>query len=224
MQKIINEKLYTNTGNIHVLNSVPTAAKYILDVGCGAGDNSRILQAQGRICDGVTISETEAAVARAFQDNTYIFNLENGLPPSITRQYDAVLCAHVLEHICYPQQVLAGIREHLTDEGVLLIALPNLLHYKTRLKLLRGNFTYTESGIMDYTHFRWYTFKSAQTMLEENGFEVVRAWVNSNKSNNPAFRWLPEGIVNFLKSIAFGISKGLFGIELLYVARKKKGV
>jgi hypothetical protein len=128
----------------------------------------------------------------------------------------------VLEHICYPQNVLRDTRARMSDDAVLIIALPNIMHYKTRLKLMKGNFQYTDSGIMDYTHFRWYTFKSAQTMLEENGFEVIKAFVNSNKSNSAVLSWIPESLVNGLKSIAFGISKGLFGIELLYVAKKKK--
>ncbi len=222
MQEIIHNKIYTNSGNINVLNEIPSTAKKILDIGCGAGDNSRILFAAQKIVDGITISEDEAKIAAEFQRSTHIYNLENGLPPAITDTYDTVICAHVLEHICYPQNVLRDTRARMSDEALLIIALPNIMHYKTRLKLMKGNFHYTESGIMDYTHFRWYTFKSAQTMLEENGFEVIKAFVNSNKSSNAALSWIPESIVNGLKSIAFGISKGLFGIELLYVAKKKK--
>jgi 2-polyprenyl-3-methyl-5-hydroxy-6-metoxy-1,4-benzoquinol methylase len=222
MQEIIHNKIYTNSGNINVLNEIPASAKKILDIGCGAGDNSRILFAAQKIVDGITISEEEAKIAAEFQRSTYIYNLENGLPIEITDTYDAVICAHVLEHICYPQNVLRDTHARMSDDAVLIIALPNIMHYKTRLKLIKGNFQYTDSGIMDYTHFRWYTFKSAQTMLEENGFEVVKAFVNSNKSNSAALSWMPERLVNGLKSIAFGISKGLFGIELLYVAKKKK--
>ena len=170
----------------------------------------------------MTISEAEANIAKEFQKNTYIFNLENGLPSEIpANEFDVVIAAHVLEHICYPQNVMRDIHKSLKDNGLIIIALPNIMHYKTRLKILRGNFDYTESGIMDYTHFRWYTFTSAQKMLSDNGFEVVKAFVNSNSSNHPLLKILPNGFENFLKSIAFSISKGFFGIELLYVARKK---
>jgi 2-polyprenyl-3-methyl-5-hydroxy-6-metoxy-1,4-benzoquinol methylase len=218
----IDHKVYTNSGNINVLNEIPKTANRILDIGCGAGDNSRILKSQGKIVDGVTISEAEANIAKEFQKNTYIFNLENGLPSEIpTNEFDVAIAAHVLEHICYPQNVMRDIHKSLKDNGLLIIALPNIMHYKTRLKILRGNFDYTENGIMDYTHFRWYTFTSAQQMLRDNGFEVVKAFVNSNSSNHPLLKMLPNGFENFLKSIAFAISKGFFGIELLYVARKK---
>lgn len=217
----IDNKFYTNSGNINVLNEIPIEAMTILDIGCGAGDNSRILKNQGKICDGVTISESEAAIAREFQRNTYIFNLENGLPPEIKEnEYDVAIAAHVLEHICYPQNVMNDIHKSLKDNGLLIIALPNIMHYKTRMQLMKGNFNYTESGIMDYTHFRWYTFESAQTMIKAHGFEIVRAFVNSNSSNNPLLKKMPKSLENLMKNVVFGISKGFFGIELLYVARK----
>lgn len=217
----IDNKFYTNEGNINVLKEIPAQAMTILDVGCGAGDNSRILKNQGKICDGVTISESEAAIAREFQRNTYIFNLENGLPSEIKEnEYDVAIAAHVLEHICYPKNVMTDIHKSLKDNGLLIIALPNIMHYKTRMQLMKGNFNYTESGIMDYTHFRWYTFESAQTMIKAHGFEIVKAFVNSNSSNNPILKKMPKSLERFIKSTVFGISKGFFGIELLYVARK----
>ena len=37
----------------------------------------------------------------------------------------------------------------------------------------RGHFDYTESGIMDRTHLRFFTFDSARKMLGDAGFEVL---------------------------------------------------
>jgi len=42
-----------------------------------------------------------------------------------------------------------------------------------RLNLLLGNFDYADRGIMDRTHVRFYTRKTARQMLESNGYRVV---------------------------------------------------
>jgi hypothetical protein len=42
-----------------------------------------------------------------------------------------------------------------------------------RLKLLSGDFTYGDSGILDRTHLRFYTHRSARALLASCGLEVV---------------------------------------------------
>jgi hypothetical protein len=41
------------------------------------------------------------------------------------------------------------LRAALVDGGTLIIALPNVLHWRQRLTFLRGTFRYTPGGIMD---------------------------------------------------------------------------
>ncbi|MBU0610105.1 MAG: class I SAM-dependent methyltransferase [Armatimonadetes bacterium] len=42
------------------------------------------------------------------------------------QQYDIILLRHVLEHAHYPLQLLRGLRERLTEDGILCIEVPNL--------------------------------------------------------------------------------------------------
>ncbi|MGF1500128.1 MAG: class I SAM-dependent methyltransferase, partial [Elainellaceae cyanobacterium] len=97
----VREKSYKNKGNLPVLNRMPETARTVLDVGCGAGDNARLLKERGLVIDGITLSEEEAAASREFCRQVWIFNLEDGLPPEVTDRYDAVICSHVLEHVCW---------------------------------------------------------------------------------------------------------------------------
>src|SRR4051812_4620430 len=173
------EKVYQyRKGNPYVISLVPKEAKYILDIGCGAGDNGEILKDMGYVVDGITISEEEKAVAGRIMRNVYVHNVENGLPKDINGKYDVIILSHVLEHICYPQTLLKDIQGILNPGGFLIIALPNLMHFRSRWQLLRGNFNYQEYGIWDYTHFRWYTFRSARKMLEQAGYTVEQADVS----------------------------------------------
>lgn len=214
-------KVYSyKKGNPYVIGLVPERAKLILDIGCGAGDTGEILTEQGYVVDGITISEEEKQVAGRVLRNVFVHNVEQGLPETLNEQYDVIILSHVLEHICYPQRLLRDIRSRLRPNGILIIALPNLMHFNSRWKLARGNFNYQEYGIWDYTHFRWYTFRSAQEMLRENNYVVEKAdvsgWIpfeHRLKKITPA--GLRTGLFNFLKKL----SPGLFGFQLLYVAR-----
>ncbi len=76
----MENKIYSNYGNINITNAVPITANNILDIGCGAGDNARLLKEKGKIVDGVTLSESEAAEARNYCRNVFIYDLEEGLP------------------------------------------------------------------------------------------------------------------------------------------------
>src|SRR5262245_57070442 len=101
-------------------------ASKILDVGCGDGANARKLTADGKTVDGITLSSREAQIAELACRKIYIHDLEAGLPQLEFEPYDVVICSHVLEHICYPQKLLNDIHSSLREDGVFVVALPNL--------------------------------------------------------------------------------------------------
>lgn len=216
----VHSKCYRNEGNPEVLRWVPSDAANVLDLGCGAGDNARLLFGRGISVDGVTLSGTEASVASQVCRSVLVHNLEGGLPAGLAEAYDAVLASHVLEHICFPARLLADVRAKLSPKGVLIVALPNLLHYRYRLRLLRGSFEYAESGIMDNTHFRWYTFASGRRLLETNGFEVVRSYGDGHFPWFIAQPLIPHRLEKFVDKAVCMAAPGLMGLQLLYVARK----
>ncbi len=216
----VADKVYANTGNADVLARVPDRCSTVLDVGCGAGDNAQVLSAKGCIVDGLTLSNEEAKFAESFCRRVIVCNLEAGLPPDLLDRYDAAICSHVLEHICFPSKLLSDIRERLTDEGVLIVALPNLLWWKNRIGLLAGRFRYTETGIMDRTHFRWYTYRTGKELLEEHGFSRVTAAVQGEFPGGPLRRRFPRPLQIWMDAIVIKLWPGLFGYQLLYTARR----
>jgi hypothetical protein len=50
--------------------------------------------------------------------------------------------------------------------------LPNIASWDRRLALLFGHFDYADSGIMDRTHLRFFTFRTAQALLGEAGLTI----------------------------------------------------
>ena len=191
-------------------------------MGCGAGNNARFLKEKGKIVDGITLSQEEVIIATKYCRNVLMHNLENGLPEQLEPNYDVIFCSHVLEHIAYPEKLLSDIREILkADDSILLVALPNFMCYGNRFKILLGNFEYEKYGIMDYTHLRWYTYKSAIKMLEENGFEILNAFAEKMLPWRTVLGYLPVSFQNFISGVLVWMSKGLFGSQFIFIAKPK---
>jgi SAM-dependent methyltransferase len=169
------ELTYKNRGNVGLLDLLCASPGRILDCGCGAGDNARILSDRGWRVTAVTIDPQEYKAVRPFCEAVHLADLENGLPAELDGAFDAVLASHVLEHLSVPERLLHEVRERLAPGGVLAVALPNIAHYRQRFSLLRGQFRYTETGQLDRTHLRFYTHTTAIQLLEQNGYELVAA-------------------------------------------------
>ncbi len=214
----VDKKSYKNDGNSGILRYVSASAKTVLDVGCGAGDNARILKDSGKVVDGVTLSPSERDEAEKFCRSVVIHNLENGLPPELSGSYDCVICSHVLEHICWPGKLLSDIRSRLSPQGLLVVALPNLLFYKNRWKIFSGIFEYEETGLMDNTHFRWYSFHSAQELLRRHGFEVQRAEAEGSFPIPFRRRIIPPSLTRPVDEWASTSFPGLFGYQMIFTA------
>jgi hypothetical protein len=58
---------------------------------------------------------------------------------------------------------------------IIIVALPNVLHWKQRLEFLKGHFKYTEGGLMDRTHFRFFDWQTAQDLLTQSGYQITQA-------------------------------------------------
>jgi len=214
-------KNYRNSGNWDVLKFIEENS-VVLDVGCGGGDNAKILKEKNCTVDGITISEAELKDASVFLRKGYLHDLEKGLPDAVRgNQYDYVICSHVLEHICYPDKLLSDIRASLKEDGKLIVALPNIMHYQSRWQLMKGNFNYQSAGIWDNTHFKWYTFKTGASLLEDNGFAIVEKTVTGQLPAASFFsKILPGKSAAALYDRLKKISPGLLGYQLLYVAAR----
>lgn len=193
-----------------LLRYFPNANTY-LDLGCGSGANMAMVHKLGLLCSGITLSEEELELAKKFGE-CFIFNLENGLPQQVKKQtFDLVVAAHLLEHVFYPDQLLADIR-CVADQGAIIV-IPNILYWKNRVKLFIGIWQYQELGIMDYTHSRWYSYKTIQELMEKNGFHVIRKTATGGLfSGNSA-------VAKHINRKLLKMFPGLFGFQFYLVVK-----
>jgi 2-polyprenyl-3-methyl-5-hydroxy-6-metoxy-1,4-benzoquinol methylase len=213
------QRIYENAGNpvlLSLVGQLPVGRA--LDCGCGAGDNARAFASRGWEVSGITISPAEEERASRYCKFVYLHDLELGIPPSIDQTYNLVVFSHVLEHLRNPDHILREIKSRLEPTGYVVVALPNVLHWRNRLQFLLGRFEYETGGIMDNTHIKFYTFKSGERLLTANGFEVITK-LGDGSFPLPYFRRLVPQIACRIDRIACRLWPGLFAWQLLYVAR-----
>ena len=92
-------------------------------------------------------------------------------------RFDVVLMLDVLEHLPDPAAVLRGVGSVLASGGWGVISLPNVAHVSVRLSLLSGRFAYSDVGLLDRTHLRFFDRAGVDQLLHEAGWgmlELVR--------------------------------------------------
>ncbi|MBN1250746.1 MAG: methyltransferase domain-containing protein [Bacteroidales bacterium] len=211
------EKIYNYSPNWAVLKLIPSNVSNILDIGCGNGGIKEFINKSIKI-DGITFSKKEYDLSINKLNNVYLQNLESGLPDNLSK-YDVIIASHIIEHIAYPQNLFNDIKKIMHNNSILIVALPNIMHYNNRLKLFFGNFNYDDTGLMDYTHLRWYTYKSAKKLFLKNDFLIAKFFVEGNLPFYRLTKYFPEKTKNIIKKILFGLSKGFFGVQLIYILK-----
>ena len=84
--------------------------------------------------------------------------------------FDVIVYADILEHMVDPAYVLRAQRRWLSPHGYAIVSIPNVAFAGIRLHLLLGRFDYKDFGILDRTHLRFYTLKTAKTLLGHGGY------------------------------------------------------
>lgn len=214
-----NQHVYRNVGNLPLLRLTNLERRgSALDLGCGAGDNARLLKERGWSVAGVTLSPKERDLAAQVCTSVIVHNLETGLPEECEGPFDLVVLSHVLEHLRNPERLLAQVRNVLTPDGEVAVAVPNVLNWHQRLLFLLGQFDYANEGIMDATHVVFYTFKSARHMIESAGYRVLSAGAAGSILPWGGLRRSIPGVLSTIDRGFCALRPSLFGRQLLYVA------
>jgi 2-polyprenyl-3-methyl-5-hydroxy-6-metoxy-1,4-benzoquinol methylase len=196
----------------------------VLDIGCGEGFMAEKIVAQGNRVVGIDMLP-EPKIRQAF--DAYVqADLTNGLGPAIEKlhgkKFDRILLMDVLEHLARPEVLLGECRGLLKPQGQILISEPNVANITVRLSLLFGRFEYTDRGILDKTHLRLFTRKSARRLIEAAGFEILRQKTTIMPlelalritAASPVMK-----LINLLLKVLTAIMPGLLGYQCIFVAR-----
>ena len=180
---------------------LPSTARTLLDVGCGSGAFGRLVRSIRPDMELWAV-EPDPASARAAEDGFDHVIVGQFPNQELPRGYfDVVMCADVLEHMAEPEEGLRGVAEALKPGGVLVASIPNVRHWREVLwPLLRhGTWTYTERGILDSTHLRFFTRRSMCQFFVDNGWSLQSVTgINMLRREKLVSRLSARGLDDFL--------------------------
>src|SRR5579871_12021 len=199
----------------------------VLDIGAGEGFFAQELVADGNRVSG--IDNRQLSSEDSPFEQYFTADLEDGIAPVIrqleNKRFDRVLLLDVLEHLRNPDQILRQSHEVLKRDGFLIVSVPNIANIYIRLTLLLGRFEYSERGLLDKTHLRFFTRRTARRLLESNGYSILE----EQETVIPlelVLGWSPKNIVmKALNRLLAGLTwmfPGLFGYQIMFVARSRR--
>jgi 2-polyprenyl-3-methyl-5-hydroxy-6-metoxy-1,4-benzoquinol methylase len=162
-----------NDSHTFAIAAIP-ARSTVLDVGAADGSMARTLRQLECRTWGVEFDAASAVLARSWCEEVVEGDVEQlNLPSAFGRKFDVILFLDVLEHLKDPLTVLKNSLTMLEDRGHVVISLPNVAHAAMRAQLLNGRFEYTEVGLLDQTHLRFFDAVSVRQFLNDAGLVIL---------------------------------------------------
>jgi len=134
-----------------------------LDIGCGLGV---MLEKLSQISEEVVgldiVNNTETT-------KLILFDLNSGKLPFKDESFDLIVCTEVLEHLCYPHQVLKEISRILTADGYFVVSLPNSYNIIDLFKIIRGK----PIPELDFDAYGHHVFTSIEQNFIKREFDII---------------------------------------------------
>jgi 2-polyprenyl-3-methyl-5-hydroxy-6-metoxy-1,4-benzoquinol methylase len=176
MHKLNKTYQYYENVNLALANQLPESVE-ILDVGCGYGAIWEKFKHTKNHVLGLDSSEAPLKVAKDRMNEVCLANITDaGEVEKVLkdRKFDLIVLADILEHVYDPFSTLSIYKPYLKPGGKFLISIPNIGVWYFRLSILFGQFNYSDSGILDRTHIRFFTLESFRKLLHAANLKIIK--------------------------------------------------
>lgn len=169
------QHVYPHDPRSDVSPHVPPA-RVVVDVGCGTGGFG--LSLRTRLGEDAVIYGIDVVPENVAESGTlgaYDLVVGGYYPDDVPTHWerpDLICFLDVLEHMVEPWDALRAARDHLGPGGRVLASVPNIQYWPAVSDLLKGRWDYTETGILDRTHLRFFTRSTLIEAFEQAGFQV----------------------------------------------------
>jgi len=142
-----------------------------LDIGCGDGTNALQLQKIGFRVEGCDISANAVRKAQAKGIAAKKVDLNRDKLPFESERYKLVWLTDVIEHVFWPETLIAESYRVLQKEGYLYLTTPNVIWWGIRLQIVLGK-TLKE---LHPEHIHWFNFRTLSALLKKEKFILEKS-------------------------------------------------
>lgn len=183
----------------------------VLEFGPANGRLTKYMKEQlGCQIYAVEIDESAAKDAAQYTEKIIVDSVENykWCEEFKDLTFDYIVFADVLEHLYYPEKALKSVRAFLKEDGSILVSIPNIAHNSIIINLMRNEFNYNSTGLLDDTHIRFFTKKNFDALIRESGyfrFFETATYINpENTEFHNSYADLPHEVSKYLTTLPYG--------------------
>ena len=166
----------TDIYNQQLFDIIPETLQSIIEIGSGSGVLAQAIKHRTPATQyiGVELDPEYASLSSRYCDVVLTDNIEKPSEELLKhiQSTSAIVFSDVLEHLYNPWQTLKFLRSEISKECSIYASIPNIQHWSIIFGLISGNFNYTDSGLLDRTHIRFFTKSTIISMFNDCGFEV----------------------------------------------------
>lgn len=214
-----NGSCLNNNDSVALVAEMIRPGSRVLDVGCGAGDLGCLLQKKNCRVWGIEYEAENAAASEqtGAYEKIYRWDMNHFQAEMLADNFDYIVCADVLEHLMKPEYAVSQLKKLLAPEAKLIISVPNVAHASIKANLLLNDWTYTELGILDKTHLRFFTAKSFVDFLSSLGL-VIEAW---KMTTLPADGFQPHRLKELPDEVSAFISDDAYSEVMQFIVQTR---
>lgn len=166
---------YYNNSRDEMLKFIPPDVKTTLEFGCASGNFSELIKDKYNAeCWGVEIDRQTCEKAAEKLHKIINADAHQALNQIPENYFDCIIFNDVLEHLSDPYSLLRDIKSKLKSSGVIVASIPNVRFWSIIYRLVvHGKWEYKDSGILDKTHLRFFTYNSLVKMFDELQYDLV---------------------------------------------------
>lgn len=191
----------------------------ILDVGCAQGTLALLLAERGHRVTAADLRPEFLDYAQSRHTHGDVHFLQaNALDDALPGQYDLVFANQLVEHVVYPERLVARLMAVLRPGGRLVMATPNGHYLRNDLPAFRdigdpAQWEHRQHTADGDGHFFAYRADELLDVFRSAGLEEVRAmffespWISGHMRVRHVHRWMPVAALRALDRITLAVPK-----------------
>jgi SAM-dependent methyltransferase len=166
------DESYYEGMNLKLLSAIPQDAGRVLELGCAKGQLGRRFKETHpeTYWHGVDISVEAAVEATKYLDAIDVLDLDDQELKFDGQLFDTIVIGDVLEHLRNPDLVLEALYKLSEPHARIVCCVPNMSHFSVVQRLIAGDITYDQAGLLDLTHRRFFSPSSFFKLMLDCGW------------------------------------------------------